>query len=563
MDVVISLLTPGSWLGALVVGLSIGAGVGTVALVWYLSRYRGRPGANWFLLTLSAQAVWCLSYGVGLFVFDPTLRYVLEVSMWIGIIWTGIPFLAFALAYTGRGHMIRSPGFLPIVVLGGLGTALAVSNHTHGLLFGNFAVDPVFGIATVSYSFTPITFVLVAAVSIAVAAGVTMLFDTVFSYGPLYRREATAVALSTLPPTIGLYAWLFEFGPYPELNLAPALFVPHVVLDAYAFVGTNMFESDPVTHRTAERSAVDDLPNPVVILDTNGRIITANNEASRLFGSTVAVDTNISRLLPATEIDPETAGDTPVTIETVDGRRSFLVSTSALTDPRGIRVGTTVVLQDITSEQRREQRLQVFNRLLRHNLRNEMVPIKGHASQIASTTDEEHTAEMANAIVESSERLLDTVDKAQTFEKIQDDRSPSAVDTVSVLTGVATALRERFPEARIDVETPLSSCRTDQRILELVFRNLGENALESGATHVRFLAFDSEDGTATFRVIDDGPGIPASEIAPIQEGAETALTHGSGIGLWLVTWSVDLAGGDIEFDTGDGTVVTVRLPNTG
>jgi hypothetical protein len=41
---------------------------------------------------------------------------------------------------------------------------------------------------------------------------------------------------------------------------------------------------------------------------------------------------------------------------------------------------------------------------------------------------------------------------------------------------------------------------------------------------------------------------------------ETALEHGSGLGLWLVKWGVGALGGTVTFDTTDGTTVTLALP---
>ena len=39
--------------------------------------------------------------------------------------------------------------------------------------------------------------------------------------------------------------WLGQLGPYPQLNLTPALLLTHVALDAYAFSSTSMFETNP------------------------------------------------------------------------------------------------------------------------------------------------------------------------------------------------------------------------------------------------------------------------------------------------------------------------------
>ncbi|WP_242509302.1 histidine kinase N-terminal 7TM domain-containing protein [Natrinema altunense] len=65
---------------------SILSGIGTLLLLWYLREHRGIPSANWLLLTLVAQAVWCFAYGGGLLVFDPTLRWAFEALTWIAIV---------------------------------------------------------------------------------------------------------------------------------------------------------------------------------------------------------------------------------------------------------------------------------------------------------------------------------------------------------------------------------------------------------------------------------------------------------------------------------------------
>ncbi|WP_435157127.1 hypothetical protein [Haladaptatus sp. DFWS20] len=45
------------------------------------------------------------------------------------------------------------------------------------------------------------------------------------------------------------------------------------------------------------------------------------------------------------------------------------------------------------------------------------------------------------------------------------------------------------------------------------------------------------------------------------EGRETALQHGSGLGLWLTNWVVGKFGGELTFGTNQprGSVVTIRL----
>ncbi|OYR71878.1 histidine kinase, partial [Halorubrum sp. E3] len=168
---------------------SFAGGAGAVLLAWAIRERRGRPGVDWFLAVFAAQATWCFAYGTGLLVADPALRALLETATWLGIIWTGVTFLGFALEYTGRSDVVRSRLFATIVGFGLLSTALLVTNSLHGAFWTDFGPDPAFGVETVSYALGPWAYLTVAAETVLVASAVFLLVDTLLSYGPLYRRE--------------------------------------------------------------------------------------------------------------------------------------------------------------------------------------------------------------------------------------------------------------------------------------------------------------------------------------------------------------------------------------
>jgi len=72
------------------------------------------------------------------------------------------------------------------------------------------------------------------------------------------------------------------------------------------------------------------------------------------------------------------------------------------------------------------------------------------------------------------------------------------------------------------------------------------------------------DGEATtLQIRDNGPGIPLAEIEAIADSTEAPLTHGSGVGLWLIVWMTRRAGSDVSFDNhDDGAVVMITFPST-
>jgi len=117
--------------------------------------------------------------------------------------------------------VVRGRLFGSVVGFGLLSTVLLVTNSLHGAFWTGFEFEPAFGVATVSYAFGPWAYLVVAVETVLVASAVFLLVDTLLSYGPLYRRESAAVALSSLPPGFALVAWALEIGPVPSSSSRP------------------------------------------------------------------------------------------------------------------------------------------------------------------------------------------------------------------------------------------------------------------------------------------------------------------------------------------------------
>ncbi|MFA1611088.1 histidine kinase N-terminal 7TM domain-containing protein [Halobellus rubicundus] len=574
-------------LGGAVVVSAFAAGAGTLGLMWYLRQYREAVSATWFIATLGVQALIAFAYGLGLLVFDPALRAHAEAVVWVGLAWLGPLFLGFALSYTGRRDLFRSRRFRTLFAVPTVGSLLALTHPLHGLLWQEFRITPLFGLATVRYEIQPLGFAVAAIALAAAAVAVLLLVETIVAYGPLYRREAIAVAVSTLPPAAAFVVWLAGVGPWPELNLGVAMLVPHVLFDAYAFVGTHMFETNPTTQRAAARSALDDLDNPLFVVDADGRVVKRNDRAESLFDAEMAprqpialdrlVGVDLATLLEAGEIEVDR-----------EGGRVFSVSYTPLTDSADTEVGGLVVLYDISTERRQNQQLDVLNRILRHNLRNELTVILGRAQLIESAATDSDLGSQAGTIRKAGERLRSISEKARDFSRVA-DREPRWVETdlASLVASVVHEAREAHPEAEVDVEVDVgaeespSSVRVDPDLLSLALSNLVDNAIvhavdeptvrirvsdQAGSGNEREIESGPEGGTDPERggiriaVSDDNPEIDASELAPIRSGDETDLQHGSGIGLWIVKWCVTALQGELRFEYDGGNVVVIELP---
>jgi PAS domain S-box-containing protein len=255
--------------------------------------------------------------------------------------------------------------------------------------------------------------------------------------------------------------------------------------------------------------------------------------------------------------------------ETADGIGDFLL--------RGIPYltegGTTRVFAlytDITDQKRRQRRLGVLNRVLRHNVRNEMTIIRGYSRMIADRLVGEGTdrdlAEAAVELAESAATIEDLSTEARRVEKVLKEEHDGEVDVSSIAEAVLEESQEEFPDARLvlDAPEPVPVATTDR--IRLAIEHLVENAVEhneTGTPTVRVSTTTTENGRAAIRVEDNGPGIPDYERGVVTGAREvTQLEHGSGLGLWIVKWTVEGFGGHVRFSESElgGATVDIRLP---
>lgn len=210
--------------------------------------------------------------------------------------------------------------------------------------------------------------------------------------------------------------------------------------------------------------------------------------------------------------------------------------------------------------------ISVLNRVLRHNLRNDLVVIDGHTSVLEEKLDEE-SREHAAIIDSRTDDMLDKAEKARQIERlVGEDQQLQPIDAVGILETELDRFGREHPEATITADLPSQAVVKAHDALGFVFSNLIENAIgHNDATEptvdVSVRTDDADDQWVEIEIADDGPGIPDSEVESLQAGYETAVKHGSGLGLWLVNWLVDEMGGTLAFESRNpsGTVVTVRL----
>lgn len=247
-----------------------------------------------------------------------------------------------------------------------------------------------------------------------------------------------------------------------------------------------------------------------------------------------------------------------------DGTEIVDFSIRPITDEHGevtLLVPEARVITELLEHQRR---VDVYNRVMRHNLRNKLTVIDGMAGEIERSTDDDRLATLADTVRSASNRIDDIVEQIREFDHLrQQERVTECVDVAELLDGLADGHATDSTTVRTDAD-PDVTVRTNRALLELVLSQLLENAVEHGGPTVRLAATrTARDDGVELAVHDDGSGIPPGEFDSLYGRTASQVEHTTGIGLLISKWGTDELDGDIEFesDEGTGTTVTLRIPD--
>ncbi|WP_267163223.1 histidine kinase N-terminal 7TM domain-containing protein [Halovenus salina] len=547
-----------SWYLPLVL-LAAAVGVGLALFAW---RAREAPGVRALSALALAASLWTLAEGLtvavgnyGAMVFWTRVAFVLSAV-------APAAWFAFALRYTG----IHAPGRTLVALLGVEPLAAALLVWTNNdLIWRETTITSVgggFNVVTHEYGlgyWGHQVFVYVLLV-----AGMSLVFRTVLRQSQRVRLQGTVLLMAIAVP--GVLNAATVLGPIRSAfdaagigYILAALGIAVVVLEPeFARVA-------PATRDAGREAVLSELDDAILMLDNEGRIIDHNPAATTLFDLDSAVlGTQLSAVHP--ELAQQVAGhesQETVTLEQDGKQRYFDLQIAELTGAYGVFSGTVVSLRDVSRRRQREQRLDVLNRILRHNIRNELNVVRGKIELSKMQLDGE--TELLGDAIESLDDVVARSNKVGRISRLLDADEDGALDIATELKGEFGTKASRH-DGTVVVELPDQLDVAGGPSLVAAFEELVTNGLvhtdtENPTVTLRYDDQASDDTHAVIAVEDNGPGIDQQERETITEGEETPLKHTSGVGLWLVNWLVMRAGGTLSFEnTETGCRVGVRLP---
>jgi PAS domain S-box-containing protein len=212
--------------------------------------------------------------------------------------------------------------------------------------------------------------------------------------------------------------------------------------------------------------------------------------------------------------------------------------------------------RDVTVEKRREERLEVLDRVLRHNLRNRMTVIRGYAEELQRAGEP-----VADHILAAADDLLELTGGIRKFRDLVtsgDDRSEPR-DVARMVREAADAARAEYPGATLRLECPETAVARAHGTLGLALGELFDLGMDAPNAEL-LVDVASDDRGVVVRVTDAGATMPEEELAVATKGIGGPLEHAQGLGVWFVRWAVDSSGGDLSLEEMPrGTAMVIHL----
>lgn len=319
---------------------------------------------------------------------------------------------------------------------------------------------------------------------------------------------------------------------------------------------------------------LDALPDPVLVLDDQRRLLALNSAATTLLGEGAdawlghavgsALDVRRPGGAPALRDElPAEGAEVDLTFRALDGTDVPAVVTVRSRD------GRSVLCLRPSSERSGIAIISTVS----HELRSPLTSVKGYTSLMLSRWDrlkDEQKRTMLEQVHHDADRVTRLVTELLDISRLETGRlvlRRQMVDLPALAASVVEKVRIGIPElectVRFDDDVPRVYADPDK--VEQVLTNLVENAAKYGSPTSMLVSGEIHSDVVAVAVRDAGEGIPTEDLPRVftkffrrDHGRPT----GTGLGLWISRGLVEAHGGDLTASSviGEGSTFRFTLP---
>lgn len=204
----------------------------------------------------------------------------------------------------------------------------------------------------------------------------------------------------------------------------------------------------------------------------------------------------------------------------------------------------------------RKEMIEMYDRILRHDLGNDLQVIAGFSDALVGTVEDEEALRYADKIQGTAESAADLVRRVgEVVRTLEDEAGPRVRELPIVLTPVIDEVLTKYDSLTVAYDpTDVDYDVYAGDLLESVFRNILSNAAvhNDGPVTVRVYAEQPAPDRLVVGFADDGTGVDADVREDIFElGEKGPDSEGSGLGLGFVRALTEAYGGGVELRESD------------
>lgn len=348
--------------------------------------------------------------------------------------------------------------------------------------------------------------------------------------------------------------------------------------------------------RRAERmsdAALENLYDPVLVTDAQGKLVHLNKTAEGLFGAAARlagsqIDQVIANRRIVEAVDraihqesvsaaEDEAGFIPLTVGGTE--RTYRLRTTPMRDEEAALLGAVVVLEDITHLRELDRLKTEFIGVASHELRTPVTSLQLSVQLLEEGAVGPLTADQREVVAAQKEdlgRLERMMSDLLDITRLEAGVTPPRLEIVTPRALVKAATEAVSSQAErqgitlsLEIASHVPAVRADAAQIQRVLLNLLNNAIRhtppGGEIKVSARPRENQVG---FRVQDTGSGIPADYLPQIFDRfvqVPGATRGGAGLGLSLARTIVEAHGGTIqaESEPGRGSAFEFTLPTAG
>ena len=351
---------------------------------------RDRPAASQFGWLMLAVAGWCFFAVAQTLSTTTGEAYLFERLVRVTSTNVAPLALTFVLAYAGHDEWLTPRHLALLWAYPVAYVVLSVTAPFHGFATGPAAVtfQTVAGVTAPVVPAGPAKALHITFAYAVMLLAYLLLFRLLYRTRAAHRGQTTAVVVGSLLPFLANASFFVGLTPHPGIDPTPMTFVLSALVIGWALFRHDFLSVTPL----ASDVLVTELPDPVLVLGEDDRVVDHNPAAAAALASDRINGEHISDVAPGLRrcLTESRVYSLPADHATDGGGvRFYDPQVAPLDNQHGTTCGRLVVLRDVTGQQRRQDRLEALQAATQRF--------------IAASTDEE----IATLAVDFVEQALD------------------------------------------------------------------------------------------------------------------------------------------------------------